>query len=206
MTRTNGELHYNRELTFAPIIRNSSNYTKRNRFHSGSQTYHLVPGQFNGFSKKPIVIGDKNGYGTVSGIYNADYVIRDILGIPIHYIHVYRNPYDTIAYLNRFYKSGLGGTTAKVLRRLDCIDKVLYKVGDYLSIRYEDLMLDTSSILNKVLSYLDLPIYKGFIESCRKVLRPGLLHFKQTIDWPIEQITKINNFCSNIEYLRFAIV
>ena len=192
-------------LNLETIIRSSEKYTSNGRLHKGSKTSHLVPGQFNGRAYPLLVIGDKNGYGTASAIIRYNPIPSKIAKIPIRYIHVYRNPYDTIAYLNNFYSCSIDSVIKRILRRLQEIHEALLKIKNYLSIKYEDLITDTKTTLRKVLNYLSLEPYNGFIRSCKEIINPTLLHFNQNIDWTKDQIFKINSFCSSIDYLNFAL-
>lgn len=194
---------------FEDIIAYSVKYTEKGRPHNGTGTSHLVPNQFNGFpySYPLLVIGDKHGFGTAKLIAQPNNLrlLERRLHLPIYFLHIHRNPFDTIAHLSKFYTKSLDQVIETVGTRLAIVDIAMKKakrLGKVLSFSIEDFVSNYRSYVRKVLRFLALEPYRGYIRDCSKVLRPDLLNERCEINWTNEQIDKITAICDSFSYLR----
>jgi hypothetical protein len=155
------------------IISASESYTLRGRPHNGTHTSHLVPGQFNGKTNSPLMIGDKHGFGTTSCILKyADFtqVVESKLNLPIYFIRVYREPGKTAEYLNDFYKSGIKATRAKVIKRFELSNKAAGLVPNVLTIHFDSFVKSPVKYLRTILNFLNVENYKGYLQSCANII------------------------------------
>lgn len=79
--------------------------------------------------------------------------------------------------------------------------KALYVANKSISINYESFVNDIDVQLLRILTFLKLPAYKGFITDCKSILNHSVMNESDEIDWTSEQIDTINSTCSNVPYL-----
>lgn len=190
---------------FNDIINTSHTYTVEGRYHKGSQTSHIVPNQFNGRSKQPQIVGDKHGYGVTMMLNNhKDFieVVEQKLGIPVYFIHVHRNPYDVIAHLKKFKPWTLESTIRRMLTRFRCVDQALSSTKNSISVSFESFIFNVPTKLPKILNFLGLENYDGFVEDCQSIVERSKVFEWNEINWDPKQINRIERFCKPYPYLR----
>lgn len=199
-----------RTKAFHHIVSASSNYTLKGRPHKGSNTSHLVPNQFNGNSRHIKFLGDKNGYGTVSGITCKVNFLEDldrIIKLPLYFIHVYRNPYHSIAHSFRCYPrldihTSANRLISKYLQTDIAINNVLEFGYPLISVKYESLVLDPPSILTNLLSFFSLTPTKSYLSSCSSIIDSSFLQEYSGRDWSPKIISDVTKLCNYLPYLQ----
>lgn len=181
---------YGREVAFNAIPMSSRRYTTKGRPHKGSNTYHLVPGQFNGQVSSPLFIGDKNGQGTIAGIVNKEDFLRKVvkaIQVPLYFIHIHRNPADLVAHTRKFCTSrSTRKTIIAVAGNCARVDKAVTIVSgkfNLISIKIEEFVADFDSQMSRLSAFLRLKFTKDYLDSCKKVLIPSALDEKNDIEW-----------------------
>ena len=178
-----------KQTMFLVAIESSLRYTKRGRLHRGSNTSHLVPNQSNGASSDIHILGDKHGYGVVDYIVkHKDYLrkVQSLLGLPIYFIHVRRNPCDVIAHARKFdVRCSISEIAEKVSNRFIRLKAALERVGkgNYLTVSCEELVNNCSETLEKVLDFLHLSAYNGFIADCEKIVNKSKIFERNDVKW-----------------------
>lgn len=201
---------YNEKLDRAGALRNilrgSSSYTLRNRPHKGSGTSHLVPNQFNGRADPLHIIGDKHGNGTSSYLATKPNFLQDVtkkLGLPIKFIHIYRNPYNVIAHMTKFSKFSTRSSANKVIYRYHVVDKAIkLSISSVLSIKFESLINRPKLTLKQIIEFLDLPVYECYLRNCASIIKPILLSEHNEVSWEGVDMDKIKSLCHSIPYLN----
>jgi len=202
---------YSGKLDKAGVIRNvtvgSAKYTLAGRLHKGSNTSHIVPNQFNGKADPLYIIGDKHGTGVASHLANKPRFLQSItkkLNLPIKFIHVYRNPYNVIAHMTKFYpKYSTIASAKRVIYRFNITDRAIKEsINPVLSIKFESLIENPRIILNQIMDFLSLPIYRGFIRDCASIINPILLTEYNEVSWKGVDIDKIKHLCQSTSYLN----
>jgi len=154
------------------------------------------------------VLGDKSSYGTALNIVNSPKFLSTVssfLGLPIHFIHTYRNPYDVTAHMRKFYtKYSTDETVDKVIHRYNIIDKALSKVNGrapILSVNFNYFIADPEHTLTQILNFVDLSPYSTYLADCSKIINPSLLHEASDISWSDSNLAKISGLCNSLPYL-----
>jgi len=115
------------------IIRNSRNFNKINRTHTGYN--YFVNNQWHGNFSKLTVIGDKLGCGTLYWIKERPWVINKFFKInanlKIKFIHVIRNPYDNITTMAKIENIPLAEATDWYFYLVDVIESIKKQKNKY---------------------------------------------------------------------------
>ena len=165
------------------IMRRSETYTKQGRFHKGSNTSHLVPNQHNGVSERVEVIGDKHGGGT-TGVLKVGrniQVLKDVVGVPVRFIYLDRNPLDHIGAIykgwgktltKRGWESISDGSVSIYLRVMNGIIKCLEALdkNEVIRIKYERLVENPTRVLTQLVEELGLNAERGYIKDCSSII------------------------------------
>jgi len=190
------------------VIAHSIQYSRLGRPHKGSNSYHKVPNQYNGASGDVRVLGDKSAYGTALNLVNSPKFLSTVsstLGLPIYFIHTYRNPYDVTAHMRKFYtKYSMDETVNRITHRYSIIDRALSLVNGHapiLSINFNHFVSDPEHTLTQVLNFISLSPYSNYLKDCSSIVKPALLHEASDVSWTDNQLSKISNLCSSLPYL-----
>jgi hypothetical protein len=161
-----------KESLFNKIIRGSS----RTIF---KDTIDITPSP----KKEILVIGDKTGHRTTTFLENNPQklgVMKNIVGIPIKWIHVVRNPYDTLATWGRLnYRNAIRNNqdTTKKQKLDDVIQKYrqlnetirrLRRSEDVLTVNHEFLITRMHNTLLEISNFLEIDFDPEWRDNIRK--------------------------------------
>jgi hypothetical protein len=174
------ELHFMRYVLagfslpqiYSLIIANSRR--RRGRRISGHYSYD-VPSQWQGKFRHLIAVGDKQGEGTTLAFGRRPWLLDRLLKLspsPKKFLHIVRNPFDNIATIARRnnitleqaadYYFSLCTTNQELIRRIP--------KADYLEIRHEEFVRDTTANLTAICRYLDVDAEPGYLNDCAKLV------------------------------------
>lgn len=152
------------------------------------------------------VIGDKKGSGTTHHYIKDETCLNSLqtgLQIPLKLIHVTRNPFDIIttkASYENLQKCDI--TTERINNSIEVIRKeaetnqalIDSNAYDIFSMRYEDLILQTDTILKSVFNFLNLQIDSFFISEIKKNIYPEIQMSRNRYNWDVRQINEVNKY------------
>ena len=188
------------------ITKASHKYTMKGRLHKGSNTSHKVPNQFNGMAEDLMVLGDKHGGGVISCMSSYPDFYRTVttkLRCRIKFVHIYRNPYDVAAHTKKFYSHrSMRSVVSTTVRRFELADSALRKAKIVISVKLEDLIYHFDYSMGNVLRFLGLDNYDGFIDDCKRILRPERLYERNDVTFKAGDKERLRNLCRSIIYLN----
>lgn len=156
--------------------RNASNYDYR------------IPGQWQGRFDRLRVIGDKRG-GTVAQTVakHPDFFdrLRSITGVPVHVIHVVRNPFDNISAMSIWQGMTLEEAIDYYFSHHDSTARLneLCGEGRVMTVHHETFVADPAGVITNLCAFLGLECYPGYLEACRqRVFRTPSLT-RQKVPW-----------------------
>ena len=198
------------ERVFTYIARASQIYTDNGRPHKGSGTKHIVLGAHNGFVERPLVIGDKHGFGTAVRIKNNPELLkmmRKKLGLPLKFIHVYRTPFAATEHYRRFRPhQDLDRAIWHIKQRYSIVESALKNLTNYHSVKMEDLLRNPKGVIRKLLNYVGLSPYPGYLKGCEELINPEFLNQYLFTDWTNTQVDNLTEFCLKSKFLRSYVV
>ena len=188
-----------------------------------------VEGQWQATFDELKVIGNKHG-GSVVQFYRKYpevflYLIKYLeatVKIPIHIIHVVRNPFDMIAtqtlYMDtnipgvkrnasverKFNKPRLLAEVAEdMLKRAAAAAQMLKQLGlPTLELHNEDLIRDPVHVMKQVCEFVEVKCSKHYLNVCKKSTFSSSSKSRNTVVWPPQLIDSLHNDIKNFTFFR----
>lgn len=164
---------FDRDQLFFLLMRNSELYSKRGRTQTGYQ--YDVPNQWQGRTDQLLVLGDKKGGMTTQRLSKNPLLLdkmRTMLGVPIKFIHIVRNPFDNITTMAYRTNSTILRETMHYFEL--CLKNTfileIAEPQNVLNIRHEDLITAPEETLAKMISFLELEADANFFQDCAGIL------------------------------------
>lgn len=182
---------FSREQIFAMLLENSRSLAARGRKATGYS--YEVPGQWQGRTRRLVVIGDKRGGTTIRKLRSRPWLLPRLerrIGLPLRFVHVLRNPFDNVATL--FRRGGsrtLDGSIAHYFGMVEGLASLRARVraGAVLDLRHEDLVADPVAALGRLARFLEVTPEPDWIRACATAVWPETHRSRHEIDWSPEQ-------------------
>ncbi|MGF1478316.1 MAG: sulfotransferase [Cyanophyceae cyanobacterium] len=157
----------------------------------GGYTYD-VSGQYQGAFEKIRVIGDKHGEFTVTALAaNPELLqkLREVVKVPVRFIHVVRNPFDNIATMALKQAKNktldLQATIDRYFRVCTSVIKVKAMIdsGDVFELRQEDFIEDPKAQLRHLCHWLGVEPSVDYLNACTKIVFESPHKSRHKISW-----------------------
>lgn len=150
---------------------------------------YRVPGQWQGGFEALRLIGDKRGGSVTRAIADhPDFLerVRSLVGVPLRLLHVVRNPFDNIGAISIWHDMSLEESVEFYLRHCRTTARLdeLCEPGELIVIHHEEMIRDPVAALSRVLGFLDLEAYPGYIEDCSRVVFDQPTRTRRQVPWP----------------------
>jgi hypothetical protein len=163
------------------------------------------------------VIGDKTGHRTVEILrdsYEKLEIMKNLVKVPIKWIHVVRNPYDNCAtwarlnYKNKVEKGNKEITQHKELdfvihkyRDLNATIKRLRKREEVLTVNHEFLITRMHNTLEEIANYLEIDFDPDWRENVKKTVWKRPRTTRTSIRWSIPQKDAVKRIIDKYDWL-----
>ena len=176
---------------------------------------YAVADQWQGRFHNLNILGDKKGGATTRAILrdpaNLDR-LNDTFGGTAKFIHITRNPFDTIATLCRKgtadrigpVRQDLFGTVRIFFELAETNARITKSIGPdrVVNLRYEDLVLDLEATMTTVGDFLGIDMGEdGYLDACAKLLAPTPSRSREKVDWPPMMIDLIRKKSAALDFL-----
>ena len=157
----------------------------------GGYTYD-VPGQWQGSFKKIRVIGDKHGGFTVDTLAaNPELLqkLRDVVKVPVRFIHVVRNPFDNIATMALRKAQHDSLDIQETIDRYFCVCELVMKVKamvdsvDVFDLRHEDFIREPKAQLRNLCLWLGVEPSLSYLDACASIVFESPNKTRYKIEW-----------------------
>jgi hypothetical protein len=208
-------LGYRRLQIFSSITRNSKLFRKRKKNIWTGYSYRLN-GLWQGDYREIKIIGDKFGGHTALTLNENPELLEKlekIIKIPIVFIHVIRNPFDTITtmVLRTFEK----GNIIKIPSGMDllpCINGYFRRVETISTLKenkrikmvdiyHEDFIKNPRQILKDLLSFLEVEIFEEYFEKCCNIVYKEPHKSRMDMEWPEELVKYVQKYINRFTFL-----
>lgn len=197
---------FGREQLLALILENSERAAATGREQTG---YHYaVPGQWQGRVRRYRVAGDKRGGTTIRKIARAPARLAKLertLGLSICFVHVVRNPFDSIARM----------ALASPHRTLDELATHYFRMADGVAalwdrvdadarvdVRHETLIAQPEGELKRVCEALGVAPDPAYLEACARVVWPRPQRTRDQVTWPDALRVRIGDRLARYPFFR----
>lgn len=182
---------YDRLRLYQVLLENAAASATAGR-PSGEYRY-AVPGQWQGRSRRILVIGDKQAEGATLRLRARPWLLerlRRTVRVPLRLIHVIRNPFDTIATIARRAAAGPYSPDLEVAMRryfslCATVDEIRPRLheGELYELRHEEFVAAPSRGLARLCAWLGLDPASDYLAACRKTVRPTPRRSREAVRW-----------------------
>jgi len=204
---------------FQSIYNNAHMNSTKGRVQSGYKCG--VPGAWQGKDDGIHVIGDKKADWTASLLFedpNKLDDLKELVGVPVKFIHTVRNPFDTIATIARRKENDKDYTMTKgssknmeggiigyyfdvILKGVEETKKKIPK-EDWIEAHNEDLIHSPKLELKRIVEFFGLKASKDYLNKCAKVVRRKPHKTRIGFNWKSPHIKEIERRMEKYDYLH----
>jgi len=194
---------FSAEQIYYLILEDSQSHAKKGRKVSGYS--YAVPSQWQGRFRKIKVIGDKEAPPTTAILYlNPDLLDRLYeTGNPVKFIHVIRNPYDTIKTLSK--REFVDLKTATELYSMVCkaVAEIKKRIDqkDILDIQHELFIKSPQTYLSKICSFLEVDSPQDYLEDCASIVYKSPNQTRHEVNWTPDLIHRVEKMIDGFYFL-----
>jgi len=179
-------------------------------FHITGRTYtgydYVVPGQYQGSCRRPVVAGDKKGNGTARLLRRDPDLLARLesrLPVPLHFIHVVRNPYDCIASKALRTGDALENAAARYLANARLIAELRARRPARIhDVHLDQLLAAPQRELSALLMALGLdPEVPDYLDACAGILFACPRRTRDRVAWPARLVDRIEAGLAEISTL-----
>lgn len=199
------------------LINNSRQFSKKeNNIWTGYS--YRVEGQWQGRYQQIRVIGDKLGGRTSLMIQEDPLLIERMkksLGYPIKWIHVIRNPFDTITTMTRRRLEKQNAWTENAdpeelipsisayFKRVEAVNWFRGKSHqDIMDVYHEDFIACPKKELKRLMEFLGLDALPDYLASCSSLVYKKPHRSRELIRWTPELIKQVEERINLYEFLK----
>ncbi len=199
------KLGFSREAIYSLLLQNSAYYSRRDRAWSGYS--YLVPRQWNGTYKNLNVIGDKKGGGSSAMLHRHPELLeklRETFPLRHKFIHVVRNPFDSITTLSLAVKKELKPVIRQFSQMWAVLSRLKKKIppADFFDIYHEQFIADPGKWLTHLCGFLGQDIPGNYLDDCAGIINPIPHKSRFKINWPQEDIKAVEREIKNYPFLE----
>ena len=189
------------------LLRQSERFAEQGNVWSGFS--YRVPGQWQGKYRKLLVIGDKKGGASTRSLRGEPallYRLCRTLNLEVRFIHIVRNPFDTVA--SMFARRQLGGPALMdnigLYERLcETNSQLKMDLGDRLiKFRHERVVAEPRTTLAALCRFLGVDAPDDYLDACAGVVGKSPKRTRFTIDWPPPARARMETLIARYPFLR----
>lgn len=194
---------FSTQQIYSLILEESQNHARKGRKVSGYS--YAVPNQWQGRFRKIKVIGDKEAPPTTAMLYLNPHLLDRLhkAGTPVKFIHVIRNPYDTIKTLSQ--KEFVNLETATELYSMVCKAvaeiKTRIDVKDILDVKHEPFIQHPQKFLTQICNFLEVDSPQDYLEDCASVVYKSPNKSRYEVHWTPELIDRVKKIIDDFPFL-----
>jgi hypothetical protein len=183
---------------------------RRSKTRALKDQSYRVPSQWQGAFRELKVIGDKKAGATTFLLNRRPELLqrlREMVGVPVKFIHAIRNPYDNISsiYL-RHLKDGKASLERAVMDYFALVQtnaKLKSQIGpeDIFDIRHEVLVEDPIGQLRSLCKFLGLEPSEDYLRDCASTVYKSPHKTRLLTPWTPEMISSVQSQMQEFDFL-----
>lgn len=196
-----------KDTLFRYLEYNSSIFGKLHRERTGYHYY--VPGQSQGICSNLKILGDKKGNATIRELMNDNSLLdrlEKLIGIPVYFIHVVRNPFDNIATWSARSKFSLEETTDKYFSTVNTIEWLRERCSKehFIDIYHEEIIARPKVELKRVMQFLEIDnINEDYLNACASIVFKSPNKPSEKINWQLSLRENILSQSKKYKHLQY---
>ncbi|WP_395373950.1 sulfotransferase [Marinicella sp. W31] len=159
---------------------------------------YRIPDSYQGKTKRPLVIGDKQGGASTRIIRKNPELLQslqDKFSIPIKFVHVCRNMYDNIAAFAHYWGDDQveDKHVERYFENLETTLSIQNKIPtqDFITLEHEAFVQSPEQHLEKLYQFLGLDIDSEYIQRLCTIVNPSSHQRRNNYTWPDTLMQKI---------------
>jgi hypothetical protein len=197
-----------RQKLFDTLIDNSGQQFKRGRRSSGYS--YVVEGQWQGRARALRVIGDKAGKKSASRISRepeALAALERVVGVPVHLVHVTRNPYDTVARMALMRSKPSRESVTDAITSYAGLARVADEVlaaAKYatLTVRHESFAREPKIQLQRICAFLGVDADDAYLDACAHIVISTPRRARDLVEWSDEDREALQRVIDSHSFFR----
>jgi sulfotransferase family protein len=195
---------FRRSQIYALILANSRSFAAEGRAWTGYD--YVVPGGAQGTFDRLRVIGDKRGGSTITRLQrHPEHLAKlvRVIGDPIRFVHVIRNPYDNITTMAARSQVRLEDAIRNYFRMCRTIQWVKDQIpaGTVMDLQHEDLIRNPKTTIKKLCGFLGLSARDDYLERCASIVFGAPHRTRSEAPWTSELRSWVEREMSNYPFL-----
>ena len=164
---------------------------------------YAVPGASQGVCDRLRVVGNKSGQESPV-VWEINPRVFDeleaVAGVPVRFLHVYRNPWDNIASMSRVH----GDKAVKRYFRRARIIREFKAQGAHpvLDVRFESVIAEPRPRLRSIFEFYGLDAPDDLLEACASIIDPEPNPSRRTRDWKPGEVRTVAKLMREFEWLQ----
>ncbi|HDY67890.1 MAG TPA: sulfotransferase [Candidatus Scalindua sp.] len=204
---------FRRNQLYYLLLNNSRNFTKERRGATG-YSYEVL-NQWQGRFKNLEVIGDKKALLSIKILHSHPELfkkLKDLVRVRIKFIHVIRNPYDTITTSTRAGNQVLKKVTSSDIKKtidwhfslVKMVDKLKKELDskDIIEIRHESFIKNPKLNLKKMCAFLGVEASDDYLNDCASIVYKSPHKSRYDIKWTPELIRLVKKKINKFDFLK----
>jgi hypothetical protein len=205
------EAGFERDALFHMIDRGARREARKGRVSArrlGEPYAFAVPGQSQGHSRAPVVVGDTTTGATTRRLARDPALlpaVRELLeDVQLRLVQVVRNPFEPISVM----MSRGGRTLAEAVDHYFTACEQLADIRSrvepdlLLELRYEDVVADPRAALARVCRFVGIEPDPGHLDACAAVVAPRAAHRHTLVDWTAAGIRDVEARIATVDFLE----
>ncbi len=201
---------YSKNQLFYLLLKKSQFYAEHQKSRGGYRCD--IPGQWHGKFEKLRVIGDKHGEGAVLRLQKRPWLLsqlRKTVGISVKFIHVIRNPYDSISTICK-----KAASHALKPDLMECIEYYFFlcetvvsiqervESADIFELRYESFLVNPQDHLKRLCLFLGVEPSVEYLNDCANTVFKTPHKSRYEAKWNNELIEMVKNKIKEFSFLN----
>jgi hypothetical protein len=153
------------------------------------------------------VVGDKKGGSTTMRLFRQPELLdslKDVVGLPVKFIHVIRDPYDNISsWIQIVDGDELAAAIPRYFRLVSAIQRLRSGEGapEIIDVHLEEFIASPREELRRILRFLDLDVHAEHIEACAEKVFAAPRRAREAVAWAEADIAQVAERAAAIPWL-----
>jgi hypothetical protein len=201
---------FQRDQLFHLLLRGSRSEARKGRVTARRlEPYsYAVPGQWQGRTTRPLVIGDGRS-GTSTRRLGTDPELLERLsrlmpGVAVRVIQVIRNPFDPISVMMVRGRRSFSNAIDHYFTSCEILDEIRRRVSpeSLLPVRYESFIADPKDGLTSICRFLGVEAEAGYRDACASIVRPRPDRSREMVPWTQPWIEEVERRIPRFAFLE----
>jgi hypothetical protein len=198
-----------RDHVFTQALRGAATEARKGRVTARRlEPYsYAVPGQWQGRTERPLVVGDSTT-GTTTRRLGADPALlerleRSMDPVRLRFLHVVRNPFDPISVMMVRGRRSFADAIDHYFTACDTLVSLSRRIGPdrITSVRYEDVTAAPASTLRRVCDFVGVDVPEGYLDACSSLVRPAPVRDRTRVRWPTARVSAVEARMTDYDFL-----